>query len=73
MVYKVDKPRAISTNTLLAEGDAENVVKAYMGTSISTNTLLAEGDLAPKLEHKPARTFQPTPSSRRVTVLLARR
>ena len=33
----------ISTNTLLAEGDAEQVRQAQ-NEKISTNTLLAEGD-----------------------------
>ena len=56
----------ISTNTLLAEGDWEQFGKGFHRT-ISTNTLLAEGDAPDRQRPWRSLSFQPTPSSRRVT------
>ena len=58
----------ISTNTLLAEGDGKVVSAAETIVEISTNTLLAEGDGLKASTTMQAFAFQPTPSSRRVTV-----
>ena len=64
------RPKRISTNTLLAEGDRPRGRPGWLDR-ISTNTLLAEGDGRSDRGRHRRRKFQPTPSSRRVTDLRA--
>ena len=63
----------ISTNTLLAEGDVVAAFVVLWNKSISTNTLLAEGDSVSSTVTTQSFLFQPTPSSRRVTLSRDRR
>ena len=58
---------AISTNTLLTEGDRSALNLAGVQQPISTNTLLTEGDPLVYIDKIDQAEFQPTPSSRRVT------
>ena len=58
---------SISTNTLLGEGDY-CIIRFLESARISTNTLLAEGDGGNSTTPVSRFIFQPTPSSRRVTI-----
>ena len=58
----------ISIHTFLAEGD-QGILRLNSCAEISTHTFLTEGDAGERKDRFIASTFQPTPSSRKVTNL----